>query len=365
MISSDKFEAQVVDTKKKLDGLYVHVCKLIKGEAQCGETANFAVDADNRHAIEGNHTVTHLLHKALQNKYGKTVTQKGSMVAADRMRFDIAYPKQISENELRELEADVNKMIRNNHAVCTKLMSQEEAVAEGAMALFGEKYGDEVRVVCVGDGLSKELCGGTHVKQTGDIGYFNIISEGAVAAGVRRLECVTGVAAEKYAQDIEDKLHRVGQCLKAGVADIEARINQLLEEKKELENKLFELKKKMVSNKTADNQQDFEDVNGVRFVSKILEGVSAKELKAFVDDIKAQYQNNLVVALFSVNDGKVSLVIGVSDDLKDKCSAVDLIKKVAPFVGAQGGGGRADMAQTGGSDAFRLNEAIGALRSAI
>ncbi len=365
LISSDKFEAQVVDTKKKLDGLYVHVCKLIKGEAQCGETANFAVDADNRHAIEGNHTVTHLLHKALQNKYGKTVTQKGSMVAADRMRFDIAYPKQISENELRELEADVNKMIRNNHAVCTKLMSQEEAVAEGAMALFGEKYGDEVRVVCVGDGLSKELCGGTHVKQTGDIGYFNIISEGAVAAGVRRLECVTGVAAEKYAQDIEDKLHRVGQCLKAGVADIEARINQLLEEKKELENKLFELKKKMVSNKTADNQQDFEDVNGVRFVAKILEGVSAKELKAFIDDIKAQYQNNLVVALFSVNDGKVSLVIGVSDDLKDKCSAVDLIKKVAPFVGAQGGGGRADMAQTGGSDASRLNEAIGALRSAI
>ncbi len=361
-ISGDNFEIQVTDTKKKLDGLYVHVCKLLKGSVSVGDTPCFHVAEDNRHAIEGNHTVTHLLHRALQDKYGKTVTQKGSMVAADRMRFDIAYPKQISEAEIRELEDTVNQMIRADYPVTTKLMSQDEAVKSGAMALFGEKYGDEVRVVCVGDDVSKELCGGTHVKHTGNIGYFNIVSEGAVAAGVRRLECVTGAAAEKFSQDIEDKLHRVSHALKSGVNDIEARVNQLLEEKKELEAKLFELKKKLVSNKSADNSDNYEDVNGIRFVAKILENVSTKELKAFVDEVKAQYPQNLLVALFTANEGKASVVIGVSEDLKGKLPANELIKVVAPYVGAQGGGGRPDMAQTGGPDATRMNEAIQALK---
>ncbi|MBR2033660.1 MAG: alanine--tRNA ligase, partial [Alphaproteobacteria bacterium] len=365
IIKSANFEAKVIDTKKKLDGLHVHICELVKGEIKLGDTACFMVNEENRHAIEANHTVTHLLHKALQDKFGQSVTQKGSMVAAERMRFDIAYPKQISEQELRDLESSVNSMIRSNYAVETKLMTQDDAVKSGAMALFGEKYGDEVRVVCVGDGLSMELCGGTHVKHTGNIGYFNIVSESAVAAGVRRLECVTGVAAEKFNQDIEDKLHRVGQSLKAGFNEIETRVNQLLEEKKELENKLFELKKKFVSNKAADNPNNFEDVAGVRFVARILENITSKELKAFVDEVKAQYPTNLIVALFSTNEDKVSLVIGVSDDLKDKIPAVGLIKSVAPFVGAQGGGGRQDMAQTGGSDTSHLDEAIEALRQQI
>lgn len=364
-IVGDGFEIEVTDTKKKLDGLWVHVCKMLNGSVRKGTFASFRVNEENRHAIEANHTVTHLLHHALQEKFGASVTQKGSMVAADKMRFDIAYPKQISEPEIRDLENAVNRLIRANLPVHTNIMNQEDAIKAGAMALFGEKYGDEVRVVCVGDGVSMELCGGTHVKQTGSIGYFNIVSESAIATGVRRLECVTGTAAEKFTQDIEDRLHRVGACLKAGFNDIENRVVQLLEEKKKLEAQIFDLKKKFVSNKAADNPDKFEAVNGVKFVAKIIENIPPKELKAFIDEIKAQSKDDTVVAFFSPAEGKVSVVIGVSDNIKDRLPATNLIKVVAPFVGAQGGGGRPDMAQTGGSDDTRLNEAIDALRKAI
>lgn len=364
-IVGDGFEIEVTDTKKKLDGLWVHVCKMLNGSVRKGTFASFRVNEENRHAIEANHTVTHLLHHALQEKFGASVTQKGSMVAADKMRFDIAYPKQISEPEIRDLENAVNRLIRANLPVHTNIMNQEDAIKAGAMALFGEKYGDEVRVVCIGDGVSMELCGGTHVKQTGSIGYFNIVSESAIAAGVRRLECVTGTAAEKFTQDIEDRLHRVGACLKAGFNDIENRVVQLLEEKKKLEAQIFDLKKKFVSNKAADNPDKFEAVNGVKFVAKIIENIPPKELKAFIDEIKAQSKDDTVVAFFSPAEGKVSVVIGVSDNIKDRLPATNLIKVVAPFVGAQGGGGRPDMAQTGGSDDTRLNEAIDALRKAI
>lgn len=364
-ISGEGFAIEVTDTKKKLDGLYVHVCKMLSGCVHKGTFANFRVNAENRHAIEANHTVTHLLHHALQEKFGASVTQKGSMVAADKMRFDIAYPKQITEPEIRDLENAVNSLIRANLPVHTNIMNQEDAIKAGAMALFGEKYGDEVRVVCVSDGVSMELCGGTHVKQTGSIGYFNIVSESAIAAGVRRLECVTGAAAERFTQDIEDRLHRVGACLKASFNDIENRVIQLLEEKKHLEAQIFDLKKKFVSHKAADNPDKFEAINGVKFVARIIENIPPKELKAFIDEIKAQSKDNTIVAFFSPAEGKVSVVIGVSDNLKDRLPATNLIKVVAPFVGAQGGGGRPDMAQTGGSDGTRLNEAIDALRKAI
>ena len=364
-IIGDGFEAEVLDTKKKLDGLHVHVCRLLKGTAKTGTNASFRVDGENRRAIEANHTVTHLLHHALQEKYGKSVTQKGSYVAADKMRFDIAYPKQITEPEIRDLENTVNRLIRANLKVFTNIMSQEDAINAGAMALFGEKYGDEVRVVCVDNGTSMELCGGTHVRQTGEIGSFNIVSESAIAAGVRRLECVTGAAAEKFTQDIEDRLHRVGAALKASLGDIENRVVQLLEEKKKLETQLFELKKKLVSNKTADNPNSFEAVNGVKFVARVLEDIPAKELKAFIDEIKEQSPEDTVIALFSTSEGKVSVVVGVSDNIKDRLPATSLVKTVAPFVGAQGGGGRPDMAQTGGSDSSRLEMAIDAIRKAI
>lgn len=363
-IKGNGFEAEVVDTKKKCDGLHVHMCRLIKGEVKVGQNASFEVNRANRSAIQANHTVTHLLHKALQEKYGASVTQKGSYVAADRMRFDIAYNKQIPLEELRALEDRVDEMIRANYPVVTKLMTQEDAVNSGAMALFGEKYGDEVRVVCVGDDVSKELCGGTHASRTGDIGGFSILSDSAVAAGVRRLECVTGKGAAKHTRDLEDKVRQVGQLLKVGGNDVEMRVAQLLSERKEMEAKIFELKKQLVSGGAASGDE-VETVNGIKFVAKKLADVQAKELKAIVDDMKAKYQTSFVAALFAVNDGKSSVVIGVTDDIKGKISAVDLVKKIAPFVGAQGGGGRPDMAQTGGTETSRFDEAITEIKKAL
>lgn len=363
-IKGNGFEAEVVDTKKKCDGLHVHMCRLIKGEVKVGQNASFEVNRANRSAIQANHTVTHLLHKALQEKYGASVTQKGSYVAADRMRFDIAYNKQIPLEELRALEDRVDEMIHANYPVVTKLMTQEDAVNSGAMALFGEKYGDEVRVVCVGDDVSKELCGGTHASRTGDIGGFSILSDSAVAAGVRRLECVTGKGAAKHTRDLEDKVRQVGQLLKVGGNDVEMRVAQLLSERKEMEAKIFELKKQLVSGGAA-SCDEVETVNGIKFVAKKLADVQAKELKAIVDDMKAKYQTSFVAVLFAVNDGKSSVVIGVTDDIKGKISAVDLVKKIAPFVGAQGGGGRPDMAQTGGTETSRFDEAIAEIKKAL
>lgn len=357
IIKNTDFTAEVIDTKKKCEGLHVHVCRLISGSIKKGTSASFEVNINNRLSIQGNHTVTHLLHKALQEKFGSSVTQKGSYVAADRMRFDIAYNKQISNEEIRQLEERVNQMIRSNYEVKTKIMNQEDAVKSGAMALFGEKYSDEVRVVCVGDSISTELCGGTHVKQTGDIGSFNILSDSAIAAGVRRLECVTGCGAAKHTHDLEDKVRNVSQLLKVGINDIEERITNILAERKEMETKIFELKKQLISGSKS-TTDDIEQINGIKFIAKTLTDVQAKELKAIVDDFKDKYKDNLIVALFAINEGKSSVVIGVSDDLKNRISAVDLVKKIAPFVGAQGGGGRPDMAQTGGNDISKFNEAI-------
>ncbi len=361
VIKNNNFVAKVIDTKKKCEGLHVHICRLISGVVRVDDSASFEVDDVNRSSIQGNHTVTHLLHKALQEKYGASVTQKGSYVAADRMRFDIAYNKQITCDELRQLEDRVNEMIQSNFKVHTKLMSQEDAVNSGAMALFGEKYGDEVRVVCVGDGISTELCGGTHVKNTGNIGGFNILSDSAIAAGVRRLECVTGMGSAKYTRNLEDKVRNISQLLKVGINDIEDRVAHLLVERKDMEAKIFELKKQLVSGSES-SENEIEEVNGVKFVSKIVNDIQAKELKVIADELKDKYKNNLVVALFAINDDKSSVVIGVSDDIKDKISAVDLVKKIAPFVGAQGGGGRPDMAQTGGNDISRLSEAINEIK---
>ena len=364
IIKNNNFTAEVIDTKKKCEGLHVHICRLVNGVVKIEDSASFEVDTTNRSSIQGNHTVTHLLHKALQEKYGASVTQKGSYVAADRMRFDIAYNKQITSDELRQLEDRVNEMIQSNFEVNTKLMSQEDAVNSGAMALFGEKYGDEVRVVCVGDGVSTELCGGTHVRNTGNIGCFNILSDSAIAAGVRRLECVTGNGSAKHTRDLEDKVRNISQMLKVGANDLEDRVAHLLAERKEMEAKIFELKKQLVSgSKSADN--DVEEINGIKFVSKIINDIQAKELKAIVDDLKDKYKENIVVALFAINEGKSSVVIGVSDNIKDKISAVDLVKKIAPFVGAQGGGGRPDMAQTGGNDTSRFEEAIMEIKKSI
>ena len=367
IICGDNVTIQVLDVKKKLDGLSAHLCKLVKGSVKVGDNLTFMVAEQNRKDICANHSVTHLLHRALRDVLGEHVTQKGSAVAAERMRFDISHPKQVTAEEIRQVENIVNNAIRKNYKVTTALMSQEEAVKSGAMALFGEKYGDEVRVVSMGDDnelFSRELCGGTHVKETGDIGYFNIVSESAVSAGVRRLECLTGRGAEKFVQDIEDKLHAVSNILKTNPNDLENRIKQLLEEKKKLENDLFETKKRFASNKAADNRDNFELINGVKFVGRAIPNVHPKELKAFIDEITPELGSGIVV-LATNKDDKASIVVGVTKDLTDKYSAVDLVRKASAAVGGQGGGGRPDMAQAGGPDGEKIADAINAVKEAI
>lgn len=366
-ISGEDFEIEVLDTKKKLDGLIVHSCKLISGKVQTGTAATFAIDVETRNKTRANHSVTHLVHKALRTILGEHIAQKGSLVGPERMRFDISHPQQITAEELRKVENMVNAAIRENFHVNTIIMNKDEAVNCGAMALFGEKYGDEVRVVRMeknGETYSQELCGGTHVRNTGDIGYFNIVSESAVAAGVRRIECVTGYGAEKFVQEIEDKMHRICNCLKSNTNDLEARIHALMEEKKKLENDIFNLKKTFVSHKSVDNQDKIETVKGVKFVGKIIPNIHPKELKAFIDEI-SQTIGSGIVALGSDKDGKASIVVGVTKDLTNRYSAVDLVKAAACVVGGNGGGGRPDMAQAGGADASKLEDALAEIKRLI
>ena len=365
LIVSKDFTAKVVDTKRKLEKIFVHVCELEKGSVKVGDCANFEVDEENRKRICANHSVTHLAHKALKMVLGDHVAQKGSMVEADRMRFDVSHPKQITAEQLRQVEDIVNEQIRNDLPVTTVIMNKEEAVKLGAMALFDEKYGDDVRVVTMGDEnapFSRELCGGTHVCSTGNIGYFHIVGESAVAAGVRRLECLTGVGADSYVRETENKLHHVAAALKTNLNDLEARINSLLEERKKQEQEIFNLKKSLASGKSSSDET--ETVNGVKFVGKLVSGAHPKELKAFVDDIMQNIGSGIVV-LCSDKDDKASVVVGVSKDLTAKYNAVDLVRAASAVVGGQGGGGRPDMAQAGGSDVSKINEAIAKIKAMI
>lgn len=365
LIVSKDFTAKVTDTKRKLEKIFVHVCELEKGSVKVGDCANFEVDEENRKRICANHSVTHLAHKALKMVLGNHVAQKGSMVEADRMRFDVSHPKQITAEQLRQVEDIVNEQIRNDLPVTTVIMNKEEAVKLGAMALFDEKYGDDVRVVTMGDEnapFSRELCGGTHVCSTGNIGYFHIVGESAVAAGVRRLECLTGVGADSYVRETENKLHHVAAALKTNLNDLEARINSLLEERKKQEQEIFNLKKSLASGKSSTDET--ETVNGVKFVGKLVSGAHPKELKAFVDDIMQNLGSGIVV-LCSDKDDKASVVVGVSKDLTAKYNAVDLVRAASAVVGGQGGGGRPDMAQAGGSDVSKINDAIAKIKAMI
>ena len=365
-ISNKNFTAKVVDCTRKLNDIFVHVCELQSGSVKVGDFANFAVNAENRACICANHSVTHLAHKALKLVLGDHVAQKGSAVEAGRMRFDISHPKQITAEQLRQVEDIVNAQIRNDLPVNTVIMNKDEAVKTGAMALFDEKYGEDVRVVTMGNEktpFSRELCGGTHVCSTGHIGYFHILSESAVAAGVRRLECVTGCGAESYVRSVEDKLHNAANTLKTNINDLESRIATLLEERKKMENEIFALKKSLASGQ-ASAQNEVEMVNGIKFVGKVVPDAHPKELKAFVDDIMQKIGSGLVV-LCSDKDGKASVVVGVSNDLTSKYNAVDLVRSAALVLGGQGGGGRPDMAQAGGSDVSKINDAIAGIKAQI
>ena len=272
----------------------------------------------------------------------------------------------MTAEQIRQVEDIVNEQIRKDLKVNTVIMNKDEAVKLGAMALFDEKYGEDVRVVSMGDEkapFSRELCGGTHVCSTGNIGYFHILSESAVAAGVRRLECVTGIGADSYVREVENKLHAVADSLKTNINDLQARIANLLDERKKMEAEIFNLKKSLAAGAGA-AKDEVETVNGVKFVGKLVPDAHPKELKAFVDDIMQKIGSGVIV-LCSDKDGKASVVVGVSQDLTAKNNAVDMVRAAAGVLGGQGGGGRPDMAQAGGSDVAKIDEAIAKVKQMV
>lgn len=363
----DIAEVVVSDTQKRIHSLYLHIGKVKGGVISVGADVTAEVDHSRRSAIRSNHSATHLLHKALQQELGDHVTQKGSLVAEERFRFDIAHNKGLSVAEIAAIEAKVNNQIRTNTEVTTRLMTPDEAVEQGAMALFGEKYGDEVRVVAMGDeggkNFSVELCGGTHVKRTGDIGLFKVVSEGAVAAGVRRIEALTGSAAVAYLAEQEERLNETAELLRATPANVTTRVAALLDERKAMEREIADLRKKLATG-GGSASNDVKDVGGIKYMGKVLDGIPGKELKSMVDEMKNQIGSGICAAV-AVNDGKASLVVGVTDDLKDSKSAVDLVRVGSAAVGGKGGGGRPDMAQAGGPDGSKAQEALNAIEAAI
>ena len=361
----------VEDVKKRAGALHGHIGVVTDGALAVGDTAMFAIDEEKRAAIRSNHSATHLAHKALRDVLGDHVAQKGSLVAADRLRFDFSQPKPLSAEETAAIEAQVNAVIRQNGAVETRVMPYDDAVASGAMALFGEKYEDDVRVLSMGAGLdnpqtaySVELCGGTHVARTGDIALFKIISESAVAAGVRRIEALTGEAARLYLEEQAGLARFAADAIKTTPAELPNRIEALIAERKKLERELADAKKQAAMGGGA-QEEPVRDIAGVKYVGRVLEGVAPKDLRGLIDQTKEKIGASVVVAYVGVNDGKAALAIGVSDDLKDRLSAVDLVRAGAEAVGGKGGGGRPDMAQAGGPNGANAAAAIDAIEAAI
>ncbi len=358
---------RVTNTQKKLGVLFVHLGRVEAGVLRVGMPVVAEVDHARRTKIRAHHSATHLLHEALRRLLGTHVQQKGSLNAPDRLRFDVSHPKPVLAEELLRAEAEVNAKVRENSEVTTRLMTPEAAVAEGAMALFGEKYGDEVRVVAMGEGdatkpaWSIELCGGTHVRRTGDIGLFRIVSESAVSAGIRRIEAVTGEAAEAQVAANDRRLLEVAGALRASPAEVPDRVAALIEDRKRLERQVSELQKKLA---TGGNAAEIEEIGGVRLAARNLGDVPARELKGLAEAIGKQIESG-IVALVSTAEGKASIVVGVSADLTGRFSAVDLVRAASAAVGGKGGGGRPDMAQAGGPDAAGADAALDAVRAVL
>ncbi|WP_035674964.1 alanine--tRNA ligase, partial [Azospirillum brasilense] len=359
IFSAEGTEVAVSDTQKKLGAVWAHVGTVTKGTLKVGDVVELRVDTERRSAIRANHSATHLLHEALRRRLGEHVTQKGSLVAQERLRFDISQPTGLTPADIAAVEDEVNRRILGNSEVVTRLMSPDEARASGAMALFGEKYGDEVRVVSMGGphgeldrDYSIELCGGTHVRRTGDIGLFTIVAEGAVAAGVRRIEALTGTGAKAWLSERDHLLTEAASVLKVRPEDVPSRLAALVDERKKMERELAELRRQvaMGGGAKAEGGNEAKDVAGVKFAARVVEGLPAKDLKPMADELKKQVGSGVVVLIAS-NEGKASIVVGVTDDLTAKISAVDLVRVGAEALGGKGGGGRPDMAQAGGPDA--------------
>ncbi len=375
-IAGEGFRIDVTDTQKKADGLFVHHGTVAKGTVKVGAAVELEVDHARRARLRANHSATHLIHEALREVLGTHVAQKGSLVAPERLRFDISHNKPISPEEMEVVEAMANDIVVQNGAVTTRLMSVDDAIAEGAMALFGEKYGDEVRVVSMGTGLhgakanrpySVELCGGTHVRSTGDIGLVRIVGDSAVAAGVRRIEALTGDAARRHLDEQDRRLKAVAAALKVAPGDALARVEALMDERRKLERELSDARQKLAlgGGGSAGSGSETETVAGVTFLGKAVSGVSPKDLKPLADAGKQSIGSGVVVFVGSGDDGKGSVVVGVTDDLVGRLSAVDLVRVASAALGGQGGGGRPDMAQAGGPDGSKAAEAIAAVKAAL
>jgi alanyl-tRNA synthetase len=365
-------ELTVTDTQKAVGALHAHYVTCNKGELKVSDGVEMIVDHERRSAIRANHSATHLLHAALRNHLGEHVSQKGSLVNEKRLRFDISHPKALSAEELQAIEDEVNAEIWANTDVTTRLMAQEEAIEAGAMALFGEKYDDEVRVLTMGTvndnqkPYSVELCGGTHVSRTGDIGLLKIVGDSALSAGVRRVEALTRKGALAYLADEDAKLNGVAALLKTATGDVQGRVQSLMEERKALEKQVADLRKQLATGggSAGGAGDDVRDVAGVKFNAKVLDGFPPRDLKPMADELKGKIGSG-VVALIATNEGKASIVVGVTDDLTDKINAVELVRAGAEALGGKGGGGRPDMAQAGGPDNGSANDAVVAIEKLL
>jgi alanyl-tRNA synthetase len=371
-MSAKGAEGKVIDTEKKLGALHVHVVEIAHGTFAVGDAVELKVDGERRRATRANHSATHLLHGALKRVLGPHVSQKGSLVAPDRLRFDFSHPKAVTPEELERIENQVNAIVRQNTDVSTRLMPTDKAIEAGAEALFGEKYGDEVRVLTMGDDpaatkpFSVELCGGTHVRRLGDIGLFTILGESAVASGVRRIDALTSEGARRHLAHQAELARDAANVLKTSPAELPQRVAQLADEKRKLERELGEARRALALAGPArsDESEAIREIAGKKVVFRVVENVAAKDLKGLADDAKAKIGSG-VVAFVAVADGKASLVVGVTDDLKDRISAVDLVRIGAEALGGKGGGGRPDLAQAGGPDGAKAADALKAIEEKL
>jgi alanyl-tRNA synthetase len=379
VLSGDGARFRVTDTQKKAGDLWVHQGTLEQGALKAGAALQLQVDHTRRSSIRAHHSATHLLHEALRQVLGDHIAQRGSLVAPDRLRFDFVHPKPITPEELARVEDIANEVVLENDEVTTRLMAVDDAREAGARALFGEKYGDEVRVVSMGQsarehgqntlGWSVELCGGTHVKRTGDIGLISVTGESAVASGVRRIEALTGRHARKHANEVMALAKTAAAELRTTPEDVPARITALMDERKKLERELSDARKKLAmgGGGTANGAaaSGVREVGNVKLMARAVEGIEMKDLKSLADDGKKQLGSGVVAIVGVTEDGKAGVVVGVTPDLTSRFNAVNLVRVASEALGGKGGGGRPDMAQAGGPDGAKADAALSAIEKAM
>ena len=373
-VAGPGLRARVTTTEKKLGDLFVHHVTVEEGTLAAGQAVELKVDHARRHAIRANHSATHLLHEALRQVLGDHVAQKGSLVSPDRLRFDFSHPKPLNDEEVAAVEEIANRVLLQNGPVVTKLMAVDDAIASGARALFGEKYGDEVRVVSMGTGeagdgrprtFSVELCGGTHVGRTGDIGVVTVMGEGAVASGVRRIEAMTGDAARRHLAEESRRLAAMAGLLKVPPAEAPERLAALIEDRRRLERELAEARRKLAMGGGASGEDPVREVAGIKLMARAVQGVEMRDLKSLADEGKKRLGSGIVAIVGVAPDGKAGLVVGVTDDLTERFDAVALVRAGSERLGGKGGGGRRDMAQAGGPDGAGAEAALDAIQAAL